>query len=63
MKVKEHYMETHMEQERQQQEMEEHLYFMTRKALIAAGAHLPDELFDVLLYQCGFNEDDLFPKE
>jgi superfamily II DNA helicase RecQ len=59
MKVKEHYWETMMEQERQQQEMEEHMYALTREALIEAAKHLKQEQIDVLMYHCGFTDNDL----
>jgi hypothetical protein len=61
MKVKEHYMEEQMEREREQQEVEEHLYYLTREALLTAGQHLPQEQMDVLMFHCGFTDNDLFP--
>ena len=51
--------EAHMEQERQQQEMEEHMYALTREALIEAAKHLKQEQLDVLMYHCGFTDNDL----
>lgn len=63
MKVKEYFGEQIMEQEREQQEAEEYLYYLTRKALIASGAHLPEELQDVLMFHCGMTDKDLFPNE
>ena len=59
MKVKEHYMEAEMEQEREMQEMEEHLYALTRDALIEAAKHLTQEHMDVLKFHCGFTDNDL----
>ena len=61
MKVKEHYMEEQMEREREQQEVEEYLYFMTQKALKHAAQHLSQEELDVLMYHAGFTDKDLFP--
>jgi hypothetical protein len=61
MKVKEHYMEEQMEREREQQEVEEHLNYLTREALLTAGQHLPQEQMDVLMFHCGFTDNDLFP--
>ena len=61
MKVKEHYMEEVMERKREQQEVEEHLYFMTQKALRNAAQYLPQEQMDVLMFHCGFTDNDLFP--
>ena len=59
MKVKEHYMETMMEREREMQEMEEHLYALTRESLIEAAKHLKQEHMDVLKFHCGFTDNNL----
>lgn len=48
-----------MEQELQQQELEEHLYFMTREALLEAAQYLSVDKMDVLMYHCGFTNEDL----
>jgi hypothetical protein len=61
MKVKEHFSEAQMEREYEQQEVEEHLYFMTQKALRHAAQHLPQEELDVLMFHAGFTDKDLFP--
>ncbi len=50
-----------MEREREQQEVEEHLYFMTQKALKHAAQYLSQEELDVLMFHCGFTDKDLFP--
>jgi len=62
MKVKEHFSEEIMEREREQQECEEHLYFMTQKALKNAAQYLPQEQMDVLMFHCGFTDKDLYPQ-
>ena len=59
MKVKEYYMEAEMEQEREMQEMEEHLYALTREALIEAAKHLKQEHMDALKFHCGMTDNDL----
>jgi hypothetical protein len=61
MKVKEHYWEQIMDQEREEQEVQEHLYYLTREALLTAGQHLTQEQMDVLMFHCGFTDQDLFP--
>jgi superfamily II DNA helicase RecQ len=39
--------------------MEEHLYALTREALIEAAKHLKQEQIDILMYHCGFTDNDL----
>jgi hypothetical protein len=50
-----------MDQEREEQEVQEHLYYLTREALLTAGQHLTQEQMDVLMFHCGFTDQDLFP--
>jgi len=49
------------DREREQQEVEEHLYFMTQKALKHAAQYLSQEELDVLMYHSGMTDNDLFP--
>ena len=54
--------EAMMDREREQQEMEEYMYFATYEALKEAAKYLSSDKMDVLMYHCGFTNQD-FIKE
>ena len=47
------------QREREQQESEEHLYYVTRQALLEAARFLSEDQMDILMYHCGFTDEDL----
>ena len=50
--------ELDMDREREQQEYEEYFHTLTRDALKEAMKYLSAEHVNVLMYHCGFSEND-----
>ena len=49
----------YMDLERERKEMEEYMHFATYEALKEAAKYLSSDKMDVLMYHCGFTNQDL----